>query len=40
MGRTVPLAAAVGRPHVQRRREAALRRDEVAVLQFLQHELG
>ena len=39
MGRTVAIAAANGRPHVQRRREAALRRDEVAVLQFLQQEL-
>jgi DNA topoisomerase I len=40
MGRTVPLAAPSGRPRVERRGEAALRRDEVAVLQFLQAQLG
>ena len=39
MGRTVPLAATTGRPRVERRGEAALRRDEVAVLQFLQSQL-
>jgi DNA topoisomerase I len=39
MGRTVPLPPAGGRRHVRRSREAALRRDEVAVLQFLQEEL-
>jgi hypothetical protein len=39
MGHTVPLAAANGRPRIARRGEAALRRDEVAVLQFLQAQL-
>ena len=36
IGRTVPAGAAQGRTHVRRQREAALRRDEVAVLQFLE----
>jgi DNA topoisomerase-1 len=40
MGRTVPVAPAVARRYVRRHKEAALRRDEVAVLQFLQEELG
>jgi DNA topoisomerase I len=40
MGRTVPVAPAVARRYVRRHKEAALRRDEVAVLQFLQDELG
>ena len=39
MGRTVPLPPATVRRFVRRKKEAALRRDEVAVLQFLQHEL-
>ena len=39
MGRTAPLADASGRPRVARRGDAALRRDEVAVLQFLQAQL-
>ena len=39
MGRTVPLAPVNGRQYVRRHKEAALRRDEVAVLQFLQEEL-
>jgi len=40
MGRTVPVAPAVARRYIRRHKEAALRRDEVAVLQFLQDELG
>ena len=40
MGRTVPVAPAVGGRYIRRHKEAALRRDEVAVLQFLQDELG
>lgn len=39
MGRTVRLPAARVRPRVRRHRQAALRRDEVAVLQFLQEQL-
>ena len=39
MGQTVRLPATRVRPHVRRHREAALRRDEVAVLQFLQERL-
>lgn len=40
MGRTVPLPAAGSRARVRRHLEAALRRDEVAVLQFLQEQLA
>jgi len=39
MGRTVQLPSAVQRHHVRRHKVAALRRDEVAVLQFLQDEI-
>ena len=39
MGRTVALPSAVMRHHVRRHKIAALRRDEVAVLQFLQDEV-
>ena len=39
MGRTVPLPPPVARRYVRRHKEAALRRDEVAVLQFLQEQL-
>jgi DNA topoisomerase-1 len=39
MGRTVTLPAENVKRYLNRRREAALRRDEVAVLQFLQDEL-
>jgi DNA topoisomerase-1 len=39
MGRTVALPPAAGRRFIRRHKEAALRRDEVAVLQFLQDEL-
>jgi DNA topoisomerase-1 len=39
MGRIVRRPAGRVRPHVRRRGEAALRRDEVAVLQFLQENL-
>jgi len=39
MGRTVPLPSVVMRHHVRRHKIAALRRDEVAVLQFLQDEI-
>ena len=40
MGRTVPLPSVTARRYIRRHKEAALRRDEVAVLQFLQDELG
>jgi DNA topoisomerase-1 len=40
MGRTVALPSAVTRRYIRRSPAAALRRDEVAVLQFLQDELG
>ena len=36
MGETVPLPELPAKKHVRRRRAAALRRDEIAVLQFLQ----
>jgi DNA topoisomerase I len=36
MGETVPLPELPSKKHVRRRRAAALRRDEIAVLQFLQ----
>jgi DNA topoisomerase-1 len=36
MGETVPVAEAPSKKQVRRRRAAALRRDEIAVLQFLQ----
>jgi DNA topoisomerase I len=36
MGETVPLPAAGSKKHVRRQRAAALRRDEIVVLQFLQ----
>jgi len=39
MGRTVPLPSVAMRHHVRRHKIAALRRDEVAVLQFLQDEI-
>jgi len=39
MGRTVALPSASIRRHVRRNKTAALRRDEVAVLQFLQDEI-
>jgi DNA topoisomerase-1 len=39
MGRTVALPSAATRHHVRRHKVAALRRDEVAVLQFLQDEV-
>ena len=39
MGRTVRLPETRARPHARRHGEAALRRDEVAVLQFLQESL-
>ncbi|HUP98322.1 MAG TPA: DNA topoisomerase IB [Usitatibacter sp.] len=39
MGRTVKLPSAVTRQHVRRHKVAALRRDEVAVLQFLHDEI-
>jgi DNA topoisomerase-1 len=39
LGQTVRLPSSRVRPHVRRHREAALRRDEVAVLQFLQERL-
>jgi len=39
MGRTVALPSAAIRRHVRRNKTAALRRDEVAVLQFLQDEI-
>jgi DNA topoisomerase-1 len=39
-GRVVPLPAATLRHHIRRHKVAALRRDEVAVLQFLQDELA
>jgi DNA topoisomerase-1 len=39
MGRTVQLPSAAMRHHVRRHKVAALRRDEVAVLQFLQDEI-
>jgi DNA topoisomerase-1 len=39
MGRTVPLPSVALRQHVRRHKIAALRRDEVAVLQFLQDEI-
>lgn len=39
MGRTVALPEANVKRYLRRQREAALRRDEVAVLQFLQEEL-
>ena len=39
MGRTVPLPSEAMRHHVRRHKIAALRRDEVAVLQFLQDEI-
>ena len=38
-GRIVPLPAATMRRHIRRHHVAALSRDEVAVLQFLQEEL-
>jgi len=38
-GRTAPMPEDVPRKHVKRGRGAALRRDEIAVLQFLQDEL-
>ena len=40
MGRTVKLPSAAAPRHVRRSKTAALRRDEVAVLQFLQDELS
>jgi DNA topoisomerase-1 len=39
MGRTVPLPSVAMRHHIRRHKIAALRRDEVAVLQFLQDEI-
>src|SRR5688572_13451940 len=39
-GRTVTLPEGNVKAYLRRRREAALRRDEVAVIQFLQDELG
>jgi DNA topoisomerase I len=39
MGRVVPSAPVNGRSYVRRHKQAALRRDEVMVLQFLQDEL-
>ena len=39
MGRTVALPSATIRRHIRRNKTAALRRDEVAVLQFLQDEI-
>ena len=39
MGRTVQLPSVVMRQHIRRHKVAALRRDEVAVLQFLQDEI-
>jgi DNA topoisomerase-1 len=40
MGETVPLAAPNGKKQTRRRpRAAALRRDEIAVLQFLQERV-
>ena len=39
MGRVVPLPPVNGKAYVRKHRESALRRDEVAVLQFLQDEL-
>jgi len=39
MGRVAPLPPVNGKAYVRKHRESALRRDEVAVLQFLQDEL-
>jgi len=39
-GRTVPLPKVTSRKRAKRGRGAALRGDEIAVLQFLQEELG
>ena len=39
MGRVVPLPPVNGKSYVRRHKEAALRRDEVMVLQFLQDEI-
>ena len=39
MGRVAPLPPVNGKAYVRKHKEAALRRDEVAVLQFLQDEL-
>jgi DNA topoisomerase-1 len=39
-GRTVPLDEAPKHKRAKRGRGAALRRDEIAVLQFIQDELG
>ena len=39
LGRVVPLQPVNGKAYVRQHKEAALRRDEVAVLQFLQDEL-
>ena len=40
MGRVAPLPPVNGRAYVRKHKQAALRRDEVAVLQFLQDVLG
>ena len=39
MGRVAPLPPVNGKTYVRKHKESALRRDEVAVLQFLQDEL-